>query len=140
MKNIIIVKKSEKQRIGVYLLTIIGTILGGMVIVYFRKFLKGIIILLLPWILLLFIVLYYYKTWQIVFLSNKIYKKVFFLCSKQYSYFEIKDIIITHSYTEYDYIRIIFSNGKYFQFRLEDENANSAINRMRSSHSIRIEE
>lgn len=140
MKNIIIVKKSEKQRIGVYLLTIIGTILGGMVIVYFRKFLKGITILLLPWILLLFIVVYYYKTWQIVFLSNKIYKKVFFLCSKQYSYFEIKDIIITHSYTEYDYIRIIFSNGKYFQFRLEDENANSAINRMRSSHSIRIEE
>ena len=82
----------------------------------------------------------YYETWKIILEQKKIYKKVFFLRSKQYSYFEIKDAVIGHSYTESNSITISFSNGKSMRFRLTDENAGIAVSRISSCRTVRTEE
>ena len=136
MKKNIIVKKNDKQRMGISLFIMVVGI-AVVIMINSTKSLK-ITIVFLPFVLSLFILWLYYETWRIIFESDKIYKKVFFLRLKRYSYFEIKDAVIWHSYTEYHCITISFSDGNHLQFRLEDKNAKSAINRICSFRSVRI--
>ena len=127
----------KKYRIGTFLLTITVGILVGIISITTKSL--PIMLLTLPWFLLSFILWLYYKTWQIILEQKKIYKKVFFLRFKQYSYFEIKDAVIWHSYTESYSITISFSDGKSMQFRLTDENAKIAISRISSCRTVRTE-
>ena len=137
MKKIITVRKMKKYRIGTFLLTITVGILVGIISITTKSL--PIMLLTLPWFLLSFILWIYYETWQIILEQKKIYKKVFFLRFKQYSYFEIKDAVIWHSYTQYQCITVSFSDGKHLQFRLEDENAHAAISRISSCRTVRTE-
>ena len=137
MKKIITVRKNEKYRIGTFLLMITVGILVGIISITTKSL--PITLLTLPWFLVIFILWCYYQTWQIILEQKKIYKKVFFLRFKQYSYFEIKDAVIWHSYTESYSITISFSDGKSMQFRLTDENARIAISRISSCRTVRTE-
>ena len=137
MKKLITVRKNEKHRIGIFLFMIAVGILVGIISILAKSL--PITLLTLPWFLVIFILWCYYQTWKIILEPKKIYKKVFFLRSKQYSYFEIKDAVIWHSYTQYQCITISFSDGKHLQFRLEDENAHAAISRISSCRTVRTE-
>lgn len=137
MKKIITVRKNEKYRIGISLFMIAVSILVGIVIFSAKNL--PITLLALPWFLLSFVLWCYYETWQIILEPKKIYKKVFFLHRKEYSYFEIKDAVIRHSYTESRVIFLTFSDGKHLQFRFDDENANAAISRICSHRTVRTE-
>ncbi len=137
MKKMITVRKNEKHRIGIFLFKIAVGIFVGIISITTKSL--PIMLLTLPWFLLSFILWLYYKTWQIILEQKKIYKKVFFLRFKQYSYFEIKDAVIWHSYTQYQCITVSFSDGKHLQFRLDDENAKSAISRISSCRTVRTE-
>ena len=137
MKKMITVRKNKKHRIGIFLFMIAVGILAGIISISAKSL--PIILLTLPWFLLIFVLWIYYETWQIILEPKKIYKKVFFLRSKQYSYFEIKDAVIWHSYTESYSITISFSDGKSMQFRLTDENARIAISRISSCRTVRTE-
>ena len=137
MKKMITVRKNKKHRIGIFLFMIAVGILAGIISISAKSL--PIILLTLPWFLLIFVLWIYYETWQIILEPKKIYKKVFFLRSKQYSYFEIKDAVIWHSYTQYQCITVSFSDGKHLQFRLDDENAKSAISRISSCRTVRTE-
>ena len=137
MKKIITVRKNEKHRIGIFLFMIAVGILVGIISILAKSL--PITLLTLPWFLLSFVLWLYYQTWKIILEQKKIYKKVFFLRSKQYSYFEIKDAVIWHSYTQYQCITISFSDGKHLQFRRDDENAKSAISRISSCRTVRTE-
>lgn len=135
MKKIITVRKNEKHRIGISLFMIAVGILVGIISISAKSL--PITLLTLPFFLLIFILWFYYETWQIIFEQKKIYKKVFFLRFKQYSYFEINDSVIWHSYTENQCITVSFSDGKHLQFRLTDENAKIAISRISSYRTVR---
>ena len=137
MKKMITVRKNKKHRIGIFLFMIAVGILVGIISITTKSL--PITLLTLPWFLLIFVLWIYYETWQIILEPKKIYKKVFFLRSKQYSYFEIKDAVIWHSYTESYSITISFSDGKSMQFRLTDENARIAISRISSCRTVRTE-
>ena len=137
MKKIITVRKNEKHRIGIFLVMIAVGILSGIISISAKSL--PITALTLSWLLLSFVLWLYYETWKIILEQKKIYKKVFFLRSKQYSYFEIKDAMIWHSYTESQVITISFSDGKYMQFRLTDENAVISISRISSCRTVRTE-
>ena len=138
MKKMITVRKNEKYRTGIFLFMIAVGILVGIISITTKSL--PIILLTFPWFLLIFILWFYYETWKIILEPKKIYKKVFFLRSKQYSYFEIKDAVIWHSYTESNSITISFSNGKSMRFRLTDENAGIAVSRISSCRTVRTEE
>ena len=137
MKKMITVRKNEKHRIGIFLFMIAVGILVGIISITTKSL--PITLLTLPWFLVVFILWCYYQTWKIILEPKKIYKKVFFLRSKQYSYFEIKDAVIWHSYTESNCITISFADGKSMQFRLTDENAGAAISRISSCRTVRTE-
>ena len=137
MKKIITVRKNEKYRTGIFLFMIAVGILVGIISITTKSL--PIMLLTLPWLLLSFALWLYYETWKIILEPKKIYKKVFFLRSKQYSYFEIKDAVIWHSYMESQVITISFSDGKSMQFRLTDENAGAAISRISSCRTVRTE-
>lgn len=137
MKKMITVRKNEKYRTGIFLFMIAVGILVGIISITTKSL--PIILLTFPWFLLIFILWFYYETWKIILEPKKIYKKVFFLRSKQYSYFEIKDAVIWHSYTESNSLTISFSNGKSMRFRLTDENAGIAISRISSCRTLRTE-
>ena len=135
MKKSITVRKNEKHRIGIFLFMIAVGILVGIISILAKSL--SITLLTLPWFLLSFALWLYYETWKIILEPKKIYKKVFFLRSKQYSYFEIKDAAIWHSCTEFNCITISFADGKSMQFRLTDENAGAAISRISSCRTVR---
>lgn len=80
----------------------------------------------------------YYKSWEIVFEVDQIYKKVFFVTKKIYSYSQITDIVRDESYTEYEHILVTFKDGRKIMFRTTDENAYAAIKILCSHRSIRL--
>ncbi len=136
MKKDIVIKKNKAQRVGIRVLAILG-ILAAMILMVYLK--QGMVLLLcLPFLLILGMLLCYYETWQIGLGSDIVYKKIFFLKCGTYSYSQIKDVMKSRSYTEHEYVCISFVNGKRFQFRSEDENADKAIKQICKRHSIRM--
>ena len=135
MKKEITVRKNIKYRIGMYILFVCIVLFSLFCSVKIDRY---VMLSLLPEVVILFISLMYYETWKICLLPDRICKNIFFLTLGNYSYFDIKNITQNYSYTEGKYIRIIFQNGKSFRFRLEDENADKAIKRILSYHTIQI--
>lgn len=90
-----------------------------------------------PWLLVLVALVFYYETWTISFCSNEIRQKCLFIETK-HTYSQIKDVTISYSYTDHAYVSIFFVDGSTLRFRMKDKNAESALAKIRSHHSIRI--
>lgn len=85
----------------------------------------------------LLILLLYYFTWKIIVEKEEISKSVFFKTRKKYSFQEIKTVEILYHPNMREYVRVKFRDGKKTRFRLEDENANKAINLLCKRFSIK---
>lgn len=138
MKRTIIVKKSTKQRMGINILVVFLTAILGTVVACSKQERQHVAILLFVSWLPFIILVIYINSWKVSFSDNAISKRVFCFTVVNCSYIQLKDAVISYSYTEYGYILLRFSTGRSIRFRLEDENASKAISKIRSHCSIRI--
>lgn len=136
--NTIIVKKKKAHRIGIRIITLLFAICFGIISFYFASYDLYYALLFLPWLVMILMLWLYYETWQIWFQTDGITKKVFFITGKKYSYHLIKDVVRYFANREGFYYKLVFISGKKMRFRLEDENADKAVKRIHSHHSIRI--
>lgn len=135
----VVVKKNKAQRIGVCILMLVLIIVLCIIVFSVPNSEKCLICLILsPIFFSILGILLYYQSWQIVFATNQIYKKVFFVTKKIYSYSQITDIVRDESYTEYEHILVTFKDGRKIMFRTTDENAYAAIKILCSHRSIRL--
>lgn len=138
MKTAITVRKNKNRRIGICIFTVCFLSIVGFLIVCAKNAYGYIALLCTPLVLLSVVLLLYFETWEITFFSDRIIKKSFLFTMGSYSYYQIKDITVSHSFTEYSHIIIALINGKTISFRIDDDNANKAMARLSSHHSIRI--
>lgn len=128
MKNTIVVRKNKAHRTLVISLTII---LALLILIQLNVLIKkGMLLYILPYLIPLFLfvaISVYYESWKIVFSKESITKSVFFKKSECYNYYNITRAESGFSYTENQYIMVLFSNGKSIRFRKEDENASKAV-------------
>lgn len=135
----VVVKKNKAQRIGVCIFTLmfmIAQIIFVLSISNAEK--KSVVWIFLPIFLTFMGIFLYYKSWEIVFEVDQIYKKIFFMQKKHYTYSQISDIVRDESYTEYEHILVTFKDGRKIMFRTTDENAYAAIKILCSHRSIRL--
>ena len=78
----------------------------------------------------------YYESWQIVFGTDGITKKVFLSSGRSYYWHQLRSVQHRHSYTEGQQIIMEFTDGKTLVFRLEDQNASKALSKISTHRSI----
>ena len=136
VKKAVIVRKKQAQRYGilaVYLAMICLSVLLG--ILLFPIYYYGLLALVgtLP----ILYVLIYYQMWSISFSENHITIKCFLRKSKTYTYFQIADGRVSNSYTLHRHVFLRFSDNRSCWFRLEDENAKTALKIIQTHYSLR---
>lgn len=137
MKKVIVVRKNEAQRAGMWFLLVIMVCAAAAVCLLWSPFVQS-FLLFLPIILPVFFIVLYYEIWQLALGPSEITIKRLFLGAKTYSYGQITDAYVAYSYTLHEHICLSFSDGAKIRFRMEDENASIARRRIQSHHSIRI--
>ena len=134
-KKNIVVRKNEERKIGVCVA--VTGLLIAILILYLQNAYEAFALLCVPIALPLLAMLLYFETWKVSFSADRITKTVFFITFGDFSYSQIKDVVSSISRTEYEHVRITFTNGKQIVFRCDDENADKALNRIISRHSVR---
>lgn len=142
MNEDICVKRNKKHRTAIRLLTVCFVIITTLLILAAKQVATKqawiyIVVLCIFMNLLLFVLLWYYETWTLIF-TRKTIKRILFFSTDTYLYSQIQRITLSYSYTERYNVRIIFLNEKSLRFRLEDENANKAVSRLKKHSSIQI--
>ena len=133
--NTICVKKYSVERYGVTFLFIIVTIIT--IIISFMSLSPSIcLVLFMPYEGVLLLLVIYEQTWKITIEKNMISKFVFFRKVSSQSFSEIVNAVSKKSYTDREYVRLSFQNGKVIMFRLKDENASKAVSAILSHRSI----
>lgn len=84
------------------------------------------------------VILVYMESWRILFYADHIEKQVFFITVDHYSYSDIKDIYISYSVTDHEYVVISYVNQKQMSFRLQDMNASKALKVLQSHKSVTL--
>ena len=139
MSRDIIVSKNKNQVHGIrvfFIIYIIGLIITSTI--YIEIF-KHIIFLFFPTFVLTLCLLLYYETWQISFSSKGISKRIFWRKTKIYLYSQLNEVTMMYFLSERSYCIVIkFADGKKIRFRLNDENAIKAKNKLLSHCSIRM--
>lgn len=134
-KKTVVVRKSKGSRTGVCIFMV-----GGMLALFAllaQNAYTEFAILCLPFIVLSLAVLLYFATWKILFTADRVIKKVFFVTLINVPYYQIKDVTSAR-YTSLNYhVRVVFENGRQVVFQREDENADRALNKLLSHHSVR---
>jgi hypothetical protein len=103
--------------------------------IFYRRYL--LLLLFFPLALIFTIILIYVESWQIVFSSSSVIRKVFFVKVGHYSYSSLNDACLLYSLTDHEYVVLSFANNKCIRFRMKDENASKALKVIRSHKSVR---
>ncbi len=131
MKKGILVKKNSAQRMGIRTVTALFSVL--MAVLFFSE---PKLLLCLFGLLPVILVLFYYESWSIRFSPTGISQKIFFT-ERTYPYHQLVSVFRTYSTAARGtVIRMVFSNGKSFQFRMDDNNAPQAVNWILSHKAI----
>jgi uncharacterized membrane protein YobD (UPF0266 family) len=137
MKDTVIVRKNKGRRTGLRFFVVILILFLGILVLNAPGAYVDFAILCTPIVLSALALLAYFETWKLSLFPDKIIKQVLFITLFNFSYTQIKDVVASHSSTEYDHIRIVFLNGKQVLFRRDDDNAGMALTRLASHHSVR---
>ena len=97
----------------------------------------SLLLIWLPLILAFTLLSFYIESWKIIFSSDCISKKCFFLTRSTHSYAQILDAYQSYSSSNHEYVTLIFIDKKHSFFRLKDENANKALKLLSSHRSVR---
>lgn len=131
----VVVRKKKTEKFGIWTLAALVLAIAIVCTVWSQQYI--LLLVFFPWILLSLCVLLYYETWKICFFADRIQTSVFIFHSRNYSYNSIIDAVKSYSFTDRSYVTIIFNNGCRIRFRLEDQNANKAVRKIQSHHSLR---
>lgn len=134
----ITVKKNRCHRLGIRFIAISFLILSSILGFCSLPSLSVVAVICSPWLLVLIVLVCYYETWGISFLRNEIQLRYFFIIKNKHTYSQITDVSISYSYTDHAYISMFFSDGRVIRYKMKDENAERALGKLRSHHSIRI--
>ena len=138
--SIVVVKKNRNQIYGIRILAGI-CFLSLLIVIFSFGYDMGVILLIcFPICCILITLLLYYETWKVTCGRDCIQKVCFFHTICSYSYNQITDAFLSQSYTEHSVLKVQFLSGKVLRFRLEDENADQALAKIRSHTSIRLTE
>ena len=134
-KKTVTVRKSKGSRTGVCIFMVGGMFaLSGLLA---QNAYTEFVILCAPFIVLLLAILLYFATWKILFTADRVIKKVFFVTLINAPYYQIKDVTSARYTSLNCHVRIVFENGGQIVFQREDENADKALNKLLSHHSVR---
>ena len=137
MKKTVVVRKNKERRIGIRFFTVALMMFLGMLVLCAQSAYCCLAIICAPIAFSSLAILIYYESWRISFLPDKITKSAFYIPSGDLSYAQIKDVTVSRSSTEYDHVSVVFSNGEHVRFRCDDDNADKALKRILSHHSMR---
>lgn len=133
MRKPIVVKKPLMHRccFGIFTSLIAALVI---IVLFAHEYLYSFI--LIPLMLAFGTVTLYLETWQISFSSKSIQHKIFWQIVCEYSYHRLTDAEVRYSYTNHEYVTLIFREKKNLHFRLKDENALKALKIVSSHKSV----
>lgn len=137
MKRVITVRKNRAQRIGIRIILVLMIVFEGAMFVSWDPNFWLFLLLLLPLLPVIGICMYY-ETWHVTLGSKRITTGGIFVLSRSYSFYQMTDAYVAHSYTLHEHICLTFCDKKCIRFRMEDEHATLARRMIQSHHSIRI--
>ena len=130
----IIVRKSKMQR-NCFRFFLFWPLSALLLSIFYHKY--TLLLVFFPIALTFTIILIYMESWQIVFSSNSVTRKVFLFTVGHYSYSVLNDVCLLYSLTDHEYVVLSFANNKCIRFRMKDENASKALKLIRSHKSVR---
>ena len=133
--NKLTVRKNQAQRYSFRLILLLISIMLILILLWNEY---PLLLIFIPLEIIFGVILIYIESWQILFLSNFIEKKCFFLTMGRYSYSEIIDVSLSYSATDHEYVVLNFAKHKQISFRLKDVNASKALKIIRSHKSITL--
>ena len=132
----VIVKKCKHHRIGIVFLSIF--LLAVLTVCVIATRTPVAILLYIPPLMLLFPMVLYYLTWQIRFEEEVIVRTVLGRKTRTYSFTMLREVVKRYYISELNNIvRMVFSDGKVLQFRMDDENAVQAVKILQRHCSIK---
>ena len=135
-KRSICIKKPKSHRIGIRVLATVLLLLESVLLLTSDIELIMLLVISVPILLIVLPLVLFYETWMIAFDNKYITQYLLGFEIITHSYRQIKKVTASRSYTEGAVIHILFLDGKTISFREDDENAQTAIKRIKSYCSI----
>lgn len=127
----------KSERCAILFFTILLTIASILVSASFHDVWWYILLCFSPANMIMITLCCHHMTWRVTFSSDSVSKEVFWKTPCKYKYSQIRDVVTSNSYTDHNYIEIIFIDRKHLRFRADDDNAQKAIKILQSHHSFK---
>lgn len=136
MKNTVVVRKCKSHRVAIGVFSILAVVIITFCVLSFGVL--EAILLYVPVLLIVTPMMLYYSTWQLRFEEKAIVKRLFFREVSRCSYVQLREVKKRYYVSERDYCVVMcFTDGKKFQFRMDDEGALQAVKTLQRHCSIK---